>query len=97
MIPAALRCMVTCVAAPMDRYDGHHDASMLAGMEPDLAPLRHAHQLLQHRKSVVEVIDDLRWTFALSFVDAMAAVAACVALTESGLSVSNQPFARPFV
>lgn len=66
-------------------------------MDTDLAPLRHAHGLLQVGRSVTDVIDELRWLFALCFVDAMAAVAACIALTESGYTVPDEAFARPFV
>jgi hypothetical protein len=64
---------------------------------PDLAPLRRANELLQHGSCVNETIDELRRDFRLDFVDAMAAVAACVALAQSGFRVPEEPFARPYV
>lgn len=66
-------------------------------MHDDLAPLRRARDLLVHGDSVDEVITDLRWTFGLPFVDAMAAVAACIVLTEGGMTFAEEPFARPYV
>jgi hypothetical protein len=66
-------------------------------MTPDLAPLRHARELLQQGRCVDDVMDELRRLFRLDFVDAMAAVAACTALTASGFTVPDEPFARPFV
>jgi len=70
---------------------------MVAGMGSELAPLRRANELLKQGNCVDEVIDELRLHFSLSFVDAMAAVAACVVLTESGFKVPDEPFARPYV
>ncbi len=88
---------MTCVA-PADDRSGSVDAPPITPrMDTDLAPLRHAHGLLQVGRSVTDVIDELRWLFALCFVDAMAAVAACIALTESGYTVPDEAFARPFV
>jgi hypothetical protein len=66
-------------------------------MTPDLAPLRHARELLQQGSSVGDVMDELWRVFRLDFVDAMAAVAASTALTASGFTVPEEPFARPFV
>jgi len=70
---------------------------MVPRMEPDLAPLRRAHELLHGGRSVTDVVDDLRWTFKLGFVDAMAAVAACIALSERGVTLPEETFARPYV
>ena len=66
-------------------------------MGSELAPLRRAHQLMRDGDTVDDVIEDLRRSFGLGFVDAMAAVAACVVLTESGFPVPEEPFARPYV
>ena len=66
-------------------------------MGPELAPLRRAHELLKQGNCVDDVIDELRRLFGLDFVDAMAAVAASVVLTEGGYSVPEEPFARPYV
>lgn len=46
---------------------------------------------------MTDVVDDLRWTFKLGFVDAMAAVAACIALSERGVTLPEETFARPYV
>ena len=46
---------------------------------------------------VDDVVDDLRRGFGLSVADAVAAVAAYVALTRSGMVIPEEPFARPFV
>ena len=67
------------------------DASSMAH---DLEPLRHAQHLLSAGKSTDDVIAQLRAAFDLNFVDAMAAVASAVLLTERGLTV---PEARPRV
>jgi hypothetical protein len=64
---------------------------------PELASLRCANELLQQGKSADDVIEELRRLFGLDFVDAMAALAASVALTENGFSVPEEPFARPYV
>jgi hypothetical protein len=66
-------------------------------MGPELASLRCANDLLQQGNCVDDVIDQLRQLFGLDFVDAMAAVAASVALTEGGFSLPEEPFARPYV
>jgi len=66
-------------------------------MTPDLAPLRHAHDLLLRGIHVDDVMDELRRVFRLDFVDAMAAIAACTALTTSGFTLPEEPFARPYV
>jgi hypothetical protein len=66
-------------------------------MGPELASLRCAHDLLKSGNCVDDVIAELRHLFGLDFVDAMAAVAASVALTEGGFSVPEEPFARPYV
>lgn len=66
-------------------------------MTPDLAPVRHARELLQQGSCVRDVMDELRRVYRLDFVDAMAAVAACTALTASGFTLPEEPFARPFV
>lgn len=66
-------------------------------MQGELAPVRRAQQLLRAGDQVDEVVDDVRRSFGLSVTDAVAAVAACVALTRSGLAIPEEPFARPFV
>jgi hypothetical protein len=66
-------------------------------MQGELAPVRRAQQLMQAGDLVDDVVDDLRRGFGLSVADAVAAVAACVALTRNGLTVPEEPFARPFV
>jgi len=66
-------------------------------MNPDLAPLRHTQDLLRRVLHVDEVMDELRRVFRLDFVDAMAAIAACTALTTSGFTFPEEPFARPYV
>jgi hypothetical protein len=66
-------------------------------MGSDLAPLRRAHELLDQGTSVDEVIDELRRDFALDYVDAMAAVAACITLDNAGFTIPDESFARPFV
>jgi len=66
-------------------------------MQTELAPVRRAQQLMQAGDPVDDVVDDLRRGFGLSVADAVAAVAAYVALTRSGMAIPEEPFARPFV
>jgi hypothetical protein len=66
-------------------------------MHAELAPVRRAQQLMQAGDLVDDVVDDLRRGFGLSVADAVAAVAAYVALTRSGMQIPEEPFARPFV
>jgi hypothetical protein len=66
-------------------------------MQCELAPVRRAQRLLEAGDPVDDVVDDLRRGFGLSVADAVAAVAAYVALTRSGMDIPEEPFARPFV
>ncbi|HWS44721.1 MAG TPA: hypothetical protein VN636_02580 [Acidimicrobiia bacterium] len=66
-------------------------------MSQDLAPLRHAHDLLQDNQTVDEIIAQLQVLYDLDFVDAMASVAASVLLLERGLTVPQEPLVRPYV
>jgi hypothetical protein len=66
-------------------------------MHPDLAPLRHAQTMLRTGGRVDDVIEELRALYRLDFVDAMAAVAASIVLNDGGLTVAEEPFARPYV
>ena len=56
-------------------------------MDEELAPLRRAHELLTRGESVDDIVSEIRMLFGLTYVDALAAVAAVVLLAERGLPV----------
>ena len=59
-------------------------------MREDLAPLRRAHELLIATKSLDEIVEELRVFYGLSRVDAIAAVAATVLLSERGIAIPQE-------
>ncbi len=91
------RARVTSVAPDRDASVPANDLPTHTPMQTELAPVRRAGQLMQAGDAVADVVDDLRRGFGLSVTDAVAAVAAYVALTRSGMEIPEEPFARPFV
>jgi hypothetical protein len=59
-------------------------------MREDLAPLRRAHELLVADKVVDEIVSELRTFYGLTYVDAIAAVAAAVLLSERGIAIPQE-------
>ena len=55
-------------------------------MSTDLAPMRRAEELLARDESVDSILSELQMLFGCSYVDAMAAVAAVILLSENGLA-----------
>ena len=66
-------------------------------MDSEVALVRRAQQLLQAGTLVDEVVDDLRRSFGLSVIDAIAVISEYVSLTNRGARIAEEPFARPFV
>jgi hypothetical protein len=59
-------------------------------MQEDLAPLRRAHELLMADKLLDEIVQELRTFYGLSYVDAVAAVAAALLLSERGIAIPQE-------
>jgi hypothetical protein len=59
-------------------------------MQEDLAPLRRAHELLVADRFVDEIVEELRIFYGLSYVDAIAAIAAAVLLSERGIAIPRE-------
>jgi len=66
-------------------------------MDSEVAFVRRAQQLLQAGTLVDDVVDDMRSSFGLSVVDAIAVISEYVSLTNRGTPIGEEPFARPFV